>query len=198
VVAVSLAQLAKDRSSDVRLQAVNQKERQELMQSGKKIRDFGSERQKLEAHEAKAGAKPAKDTEPVRGKLSKSPIAAAGAQNLDKSEAPPEPHKAPQPDPSAEPGKSKSGNRAAPGATRPGLEPRTDVPKGESPKVEPKPKKDEPPKGPGAKPETPKAGPPAPGQPPAKPQPKPQPPPTKKPGPEPKPEPKPDPDKKPK
>jgi hypothetical protein len=186
VVAVPLAQLAKDRSSDLHLQPVNQNERQELMQSGKKIRDFGGERQKLEAQAAKTGEKPLKDSEPAHGKLSKSPIAAAGTQHLDKSEAPPEPHKTPELDPSAQPGKSKAGSRPTPGqTTRPGFEPRPDQPKGESPKVEPKPKKEEPPKGPAPRPETPKVGPPAPKEPPEKPKAEPPTPPKKKPAPEP-------------
>src|SRR5262245_31231641 len=197
-VAVSLAQLAKDRNSEMNLQAVNKNERQELMQSTKKIRDFGGERQKLEAQAGKAGEKPAKESEPARGKLPKSPIAAAASQHLDKSDAPPEPHKAPQPDPSAEPGKSQPGKlppgksppgsrRPAAGESQPGAEPRPNVPNREKPKAEPKPKEGEPPKGPAPKPEKPKVGPPAAGNPPAKPQPKPEPPapPKKKPAPEP-------------
>ncbi|MGE5194544.1 MAG: hypothetical protein ACM3U2_18795, partial [Deltaproteobacteria bacterium] len=160
LVAMPLAQLAKDRKSEVRLQPVNQKERQELAQSAKKIVAFGGERQKLEAHGPGAAAeKPAQGSERTREKLPKSPIAAKGAEHLDKSEAPPAPHKVPQPDTKAQPGSSKPGSRPAPaGETRPKGEPRPEPTKPALPKVEPKPKKTEPPKGPAPKPEKPRVG----------------------------------------
>ena len=200
LIAVPVAHLGKGQIGEFDLQPVSKTERHELQQSGQKIRDYSGARQKLDAHApGTAAGKPGKESEPARGKLPKSPIAAGDPGHLDEHEAPPEPHKAPQPDPSVQPGTSKPASRPAPGDVHLKTEPRHGPSKPESPAppkapgAVPNAKKPElrpepPGKGPAPKPEPPKAGPPAPANPAPKPAPQPPPPPPKKPAPAPKPE----------
>ena len=141
VVATSLDQMAKSKDAPVRFQAVNREEKQKLVDHGKDVRQFRSERQKLEAKPAESSVEtPAKDFKPTRVKLPTSPILAKSSDQLDKNDAPPKRHEAPAPDLKIEPKPRTVGVQV-------------ESPKGEPkvPKAEPKvPKADtipEPPKG---------------------------------------------------
>lgn len=175
---IPLAQLAKHRDAgELKLQAVNQQERQHIAQESHKVRDAGNER-----HESEAKTSTQSDSrKPETGKLPQSSIVGKTAGSQGK-EAPPAAPKVPEVDRSVTP---KAGNN------KPESKPETKpAPKAEpkaAPKAEPRPiPKAEP------KPE-PKAGPKPEPKPAPKVEPKPEPKPAPKPAPkvEPKPEPKP-------
>ena len=99
VVASSLDQLAKGKESPMRFQAVDNAEKQNLIQRGKEVRKFREERQSLETAAAIAAVeKPSARTEPVKVKLPKSAIVARPAEELGKDRAPPMRQEAPEPD----------------------------------------------------------------------------------------------------
>ncbi len=159
VVATSLDQLAQNKDAPVRLQAVNSEEKQTLAKHGNDMRQFRSERQKLEATPAAAATvgKSSPDFKPAKVKLPKSPILAKSADQLDQDHAPPKRHDAPAPDLKVEPkarqatvkGEPPKGKPTTIKAGKPELpqgKPRetADEPKGapkSAPKAEPKPER---------------------------------------------------------
>jgi hypothetical protein len=119
LVAAPIAALAK--SKDLRLQPVSQQERQQVAKTSGKVREFGRERQQIEAKGEVSRH------EPSRAKLPKSPTLAQGSERVPSHEAPPAAPRTPKPDLSATPpkpgerGKSEPGRSPlAPGARRPG------------------------------------------------------------------------------
>ena len=112
VIATSLAQLAQRVRSPMRFQSVAKDERQQLAQRGPQLQKFREERRQADTKAAgTAAAKPSKESEPPRVKLSKSPIVAKPASALGKNQAPPKPHEVPKPDPKVEPKPRKAGEK---------------------------------------------------------------------------------------
>lgn len=146
-VAAPLTQLASSKGNELHLQPVDQNQRKAFAQAGKKIRDFGGERQKLEAHaQGTPTDRASKAFEPTREKLPKSPIVATGGQHFEGNEAPPEPHKVPRPDPTSQHPTKKGGGGQSPAGdvgTKKGG-PSSELPRPVAPKAEPKPKTVEP------------------------------------------------------
>ena len=146
VAVTSLDQLAKTKDAPVRLQAVNREEKQKLVDHGKDVRQFRSERQKLEAQPAEATAEtPSRDIKPAKVKLPMSPILAKPSEQRGQDDAPPKRLEAPAPDPKIEPKPRKAGVRTESPKNDPKV-PKADTqpepPKGRprnEPKVEPKP-----------------------------------------------------------
>ena len=135
VAATSLDDLAKSKDSSLRLQPVTKAEQQTLAKQGQEVHQFGAARQKLEAKSATTSAEtPAKGSEPVTAKLSKSPIVAKGSDQLGKDHAPPMAHEAPKPDHKVEPKPRVAGGKPS----REGLVPTSKVEPKETPKVAPK------------------------------------------------------------
>ena len=98
-VATSFDQLSKRKDGPMRFQPVDKKEKQQLVQREQEVKKSRDERRTLEASAVDASrAKPGKQSAPSRVKLPKSPIIAKSAGQLGKDQAPPSPHKTPQPD----------------------------------------------------------------------------------------------------
>ena len=112
MIATSLAQLAQRVRSPMRFQSVAKDERQQLAQRGPQLQKFREERRQADTKAAgTAAAKPSKESEPPRVKLSKSPIVAKPASALGKNQAPPKRHEVPKPDPKVEPKPRKAGEK---------------------------------------------------------------------------------------
>ncbi len=148
-VAMSLDQLTKSQDRPQRFQAIDKNERQKLEQRGQEIQTFRQERQKLESKAAVTSAtEPAKSSEPVKVKLSQSPIAAKPVATLGQNLAPPKVQDAPKLDLKVEPKPRIAREpKGTPTVTkvepkRPKVEPLPTAPNAEPkpmPKIEPKP-----------------------------------------------------------
>lgn len=104
VVAVSLAQLAKNQDQSQPFQAMDKDERQKLGQRGQEIQKFRQERQKLEAKSAATSTvDTGKPSDPVSLKLPASPISAKQVATTGTDQAVPKTQDAPKPDLKIEP-----------------------------------------------------------------------------------------------
>jgi len=117
VIAASLAELAKGLEHPLRLQSLDQTERQRLAQHQQAVRQLREQREKLEDAAAKSAAaksKSSREFQPGRVKLPPSPIVSPPTERLGKDYVPPQVHEAPPPDLKIAPtpriarGKSKS------------------------------------------------------------------------------------------
>jgi hypothetical protein len=99
VVATPLAQVVKRTDSTVRFQPVAQAERQQIVQRDQEVRKSRNERRTLETSVAATPtSQPGRQVEPSTAKLPRSPIVAKPADQLGRDQAPPKPHKVPEPD----------------------------------------------------------------------------------------------------
>jgi hypothetical protein len=148
VFARPLEQVAKSKEGSIRLQPVNEAERQRFSKLGKEARSYRKERQQLETRakveadvEAKTDAKvdptvkqPVREIKPERAKLPRSPYSGRGAKATGNEPELPKTQELPQPDPKVVP-KARQPRRVNP-AIRSRVEPQ-DRP-GVKPKVDPK------------------------------------------------------------
>jgi hypothetical protein len=100
----SLDQMGKNQDNPVKLQKVDQAEKQKFVKQGQDVRQYQASRQKLEAKSSgSADAKTASETERRTLKMEQSPIMAKANTGAGSDQAPPKPHSAPKPDTKVEP-----------------------------------------------------------------------------------------------
>jgi hypothetical protein len=99
VIATPLDQVTKGKAGPVRYQPVPKAEKQQINQRDQEVRQARDQRRTLESAAVEpAIAKPGQPPEPATVKLPKSPIVAKSSDQLGRGQAPPSPHKTPQPD----------------------------------------------------------------------------------------------------
>lgn len=123
LLAESYEELAKRRDRPLRVQRLENAERQQLMERQRGIRQLREQRQRMEIEDEQADREEPRIPREVRQNrmtLPASPISARRAEGLDDSVAPPARAEAPQPDEKVEP-RQRRGRRAseAPGEPRP-------------------------------------------------------------------------------
>jgi hypothetical protein len=115
-VATSLDELARQKDSRFRFQPVDKSDQQQFGQRGQAYRKYLEQRQQLEANAArKPGKDPATATGPARRNFTRSPFAAAPADQLGKNDAPPQRHVVLKPDSQVEPQPGKRGGQTGTG-----------------------------------------------------------------------------------